>query len=89
MATEKNPSKDQAKEAVKAPPTKGLKIASIQEGGRHRAGRFWPQEATTVLVSEFKPHELEALREDKKLLVVDVDLSDAEAEVPATAEKAE
>jgi hypothetical protein len=66
--------------AAKSAITKsGLRIVALQEGGRHRAGRHWPQEETTVPVDEFSDEQIEQLLGDKKLMVVEVDLEVASA----------
>ena len=71
MATSKIPARSDAQPV--SPVAKFLKIAAIQENGRHRAGRFWPQEPTTVAASEFDQDQLELLKGDKKLMVIEFD----------------
>ncbi len=48
----------------------GLRIVALQDGGRHRAGRHWPQEETTVPIADFSDEQIEQLLGDKKLMVI-------------------
>ena len=49
-----------------------LQVIALQEGGRHRAGRHWPQEHVTVAIDEFTDDQVEQLLGDKKLVVLPI-----------------
>lgn len=59
---------------AKSAPVKGIKVAALQEGGRYRAGRHWSKEPATVPASQFTREQLEQLRGDALLIVIDVDI---------------
>lgn len=69
MATTKQPGKA-------GPATKGLKVASAVEGFR-RAGRAWGREPQVVPLSELTADQVEALKAEPNLVVVDVDIEPA------------
>lgn len=56
------------------PANKALKVVALQEHGRHRAGRFWPQEPVTVALSELTDKDVELIQGDPKLHAVEVDI---------------
>lgn len=72
MAKAPNPT---AKPAVKT--VKGLRVQSTVDGFR-RAGRPWSRESVDVPLSEFNKDQIDQLRAEKMLVVVDVDI-----EIPA------
>lgn len=46
-----------------------VRVIAMQEGGRHRAGRHWPDQAVEVSIDEFSEEQLEQLLTDPKLSV--------------------
>lgn len=73
MATKPRNARDTSPQPA-GPANKGLKVAALQENGRHRAGRFWPQEATTVPLAKLTEEDVEAIKADPKLFSQEVDI---------------
>lgn len=69
-----------SKSAEPVGPTAAIKVVCATPGFR-RGGRAWGPDATTVPVSEFKPEQLDAIRAEPRLIVVDVEI-DAAATAP-------
>lgn len=59
------------------PADKGLKIVSRSEQGMRRAGRFFGPEGETIPLSELTEEEVEALKAERNLVVVEVDIKAA------------
>jgi hypothetical protein len=66
MATTKN--------KAAGPATKGIKVVSRPQGGFRRAGRSFSAEGSTLALSELGEDDLQQLRDEPNLIVVDVDL---------------
>lgn len=65
------------KAAPAGPADKGLRIVSRSDQGFRRCGRFFGPEGVTLPLSELTEDEVETLREERQLVVVDVDLPKA------------
>ena len=63
-----------AKKTAAGPATKGLKIVSRREGGFRRGGRHFSAEGETVPLSELSPEEVEQIKGEPQLVVVEVDI---------------
>lgn len=59
------------------PATQGLRIVSRRDGGFRRAGRHFNAEGTTVPLSELTADDVEQLRSEPQLVVVDVEIDAA------------
>ena len=73
MVTKKTP---QIKPA--GPADKGLQVQSRSPAGFRRAGREWGPDPVKVPLSELTDDQVQALRDEPGLLVVDVDMPAAE-----------
>lgn len=62
------------KPAPAGPATKGLRIISRSPDGFRRCGRAWNAEGTTVSLAELTEEQVEILRAEKQLVVVDVEI---------------
>lgn len=56
------------------PATKGLKVVSRRESGFRRCGRNFSAEGTVVPLSELTDEEVETLKAERALVVVEVDI---------------
>lgn len=63
-----------AKAKAAGPADKGLHIVSRSAQGFRRAGREFGPDGTRIALSELTGSELEALRNEAQLVVVDVDM---------------
>jgi hypothetical protein len=64
------------KSTAAGPATKGLKVVSAVEGFR-RGGRAFGREATVVPLSELTNEQLDAIKGEPSLAVVEVDIEPA------------
>ena len=64
-----------AKKNAAGPATKGLKIVSRREGGFRRGGRFFSFEGETVPLSDLSKDEVELIKSEPQLVVVEVDIA--------------
>ena len=62
------------KKTAAGPATKGLKIVARQKGGFRRAGRHFSFEGETVPLSELSQEEVDQLKAEPQLVVVEVDI---------------
>lgn len=65
------------RKAAAGPANKGLKIVSRREGGFRRGGRFFSFEGETVPLSELTKEEVELIKAEPQLVVVEVDIAEA------------
>lgn len=61
-----------------------VRVIALQEGGRHRAGRHWPDQAVEISIDEFNEEQLEQLLTDPKL---SVNFALIEPQAPAEGDK--
>lgn len=66
-----------SKKNAAGPASKGLKIISRREGGFRRGGRFFSFEGETVSLSELSREEVELIKAEPQLVVVEVDIAEA------------
>lgn len=67
--------------ATKTPSIPAITVSSRSPmGSFRRAGREWARESVTVPVSDFKPAELQALRDEPMLVVSDTTITPEPAE---------
>lgn len=64
---------DEASASGKTSTQSGLRIRSKTAGFR-RAGRKWPAEPVEVLASEFSDEQIAMLREERELIVEDIEI---------------
>lgn len=57
------------------PATKGLRIVARSDKGFRRCGRAFSAEGTTLALSELTEDEVEALKGEAQLVVVEVDIT--------------
>lgn len=64
-----------AKKKAAGPADKGIKVVARPMAGFRRAGRFFSAEGLVLPLSDLEDEELEQLRSEPQLIVVDVDIA--------------
>ena len=57
------------------PADKGIRVVSRPQGGFRRAGMHFSAEGTTLALSDLTAEQVQALRDESQLVVVDVDIA--------------
>lgn len=63
-----------SKPKAAGPADKGIRVVARPQGGFRRAGLHFSSEGTTLALSDLTADQLEALRAETQLVVVDVDI---------------